>query len=183
MLDRCIAGTVLPADAERDLVLNRVGNRAEAVDQVGRPCPREIGPDRRIAAGDVEPDADDGDLFAIGGDAANRHDVAHVTIGHERGTLGAAGNVLELCERLSLVFSKDSKRAHGGNPIASLTAAYSGYTRPSAARMISGGSIQVRSRMGSGKSARRIITNSPMSGASPSLNTTGRRRTMTSPAF
>ena len=126
MLDRRIAGTVLPADAERDLILNRVGDRVEAVEQVGRTCPCEIGPDRRIAAGDVEPDADDGDLLAIGGNAANRHDVTEVTVGHQRGPLGAARDVLELRQGLWLMLSKDSELAHGGNPIASFTAEYSG---------------------------------------------------------
>src|SRR5687768_8258606 len=121
MLDRRVVGTVLPADAERDLVLNRVRDRAEAVDQIGRTCPREIGSDRRIAAGDVEPDADDGDLLAIGGHTTNRHDVTEVTVGHQRDPLRAAGDVLELRHRSRLVFTEDSNLVH--NTPSSLTSA------------------------------------------------------------
>src|SRR5688572_2060004 len=183
MLHRGIVRAVLPPDAERDLVLNGVGDLAKAIDQVRRTCPLQVGSDRRVAAGDVEADADNGHLIAVGGDAANRHDVAQVTVGHQRSPFSAARNVLELRQRLWLVLSKDRELAHGGNPIANLTAEYSGCTCPSAVRIISGGSTHVLSRMVSGRSGTRIITNSPMSGASPSLNTTGRCRTTVSSAL
>src|SRR6185369_428681 len=71
---------------------------------------------------------------------------------------------------------------YGGNPIDSLTAAYSGWTLPSEARMIRAGSTQVRPRIRSGRSPARTIANSVISGGSPSLNMTGRLRTMFNPA-
>ena len=45
---------------------------------------REIGPDRCVAARDVESDADDRHLLAIGRDAADGHDVPNVSVGHQR---------------------------------------------------------------------------------------------------
>jgi len=76
----------------------------------------------------------------------------------------------------------DRLTVYGGKPNASLTAAYSGWTSPSARRTISGGSTQGRCRHAAGRSPARIIANSPMRGASPSRNTTGRRRTTTASA-
>jgi hypothetical protein len=40
---------------ERDLVLNRVGDLTEAVEEIRRTGSREVGPDRGIAAGYIEP--------------------------------------------------------------------------------------------------------------------------------
>jgi hypothetical protein len=128
---RRIISAVLPPDATRDLVLDRVGDLAETTDQIGRTRACQIGPDRCVTAGDVEPDANDGDLFAVSRDAANRHDVPDVAIGHEGRTPRTTGNVLQLRECLPFVFPKDSNFAHGGNPMASFTAEYSGCTRPS----------------------------------------------------
>ena len=41
------------------------------------------------------------------GDAADRHDVAEMAVRHQRGALGAAGDVLELRERVRLVLAED----------------------------------------------------------------------------
>ena len=80
---------------------------AEAIGEARRVRERQVGADRGVAAGDVEADADDRDLFAVRRDAADRHDVAQVAVRHERGPLGAAGNVLELRERVRLVLAED----------------------------------------------------------------------------
>jgi hypothetical protein len=58
----------------------------------------QVGADGGVAAGDVEAHADHGDLVAVRGHPADRHHVAHVAVGHQRGTLGARGHVLELAE-------------------------------------------------------------------------------------
>src|SRR5207253_1972563 len=73
--------------------------------------------------------------------------------------------------------------AYGGNPTASLTAAYSGWTPPSALRIVSAGSTHVRSRMCGGRSRFRISANNVTSGGSASRNTTGRLRTIASSAL
>ena len=108
MVDRRVVGAVLAADAERH---DRPGSRrrspVELVGEVGRPVQGEVGADRGVAAGDVEPDADDRHLFLVGGDAADRHHVADVAVGHQRRALGAAGDVLELRERVRLVLAED----------------------------------------------------------------------------
>ena len=82
----------------------------EAAGEARRAVQRQIGANRGVAAGDVEADADDRHLLAVGGDAADRHDVAEVAVGHERGALGAAGDVLELRQRVRLVLAEDRRR-------------------------------------------------------------------------
>ena len=67
----------------------------------------QVGADRRVAARDVEADADDRDLIAVRGDAANGHDIADVAVGHERGSLGATGDILQLGDRVRLVLAED----------------------------------------------------------------------------
>ena len=54
-----------------------------------------------------KPDADDRDLLAVGGDAADRHHVAEMTVGHQCGTLRAARHIGELCQRLRFVIAED----------------------------------------------------------------------------
>ena len=68
---------------------------------------REVGVNRCVATGDVEPDADDGHLVVIGGDTADRHHVPDVSVRHERGVSGARADVLELRERGGVVRAKD----------------------------------------------------------------------------
>ena len=63
MIHRRIVGAVLPADAERDDVLDLVGERRQPLEQARGAAEREVGPDRRVAAGDVEADAHDRHLF------------------------------------------------------------------------------------------------------------------------
>ena len=48
----------------------------------------------------------------VGGDAADRHHVAEVAVRHQRGALGAAGDVLELRQRVRLVLAEDSDVRH-----------------------------------------------------------------------
>ena len=69
----------------------------------------------------------------------------------------AAGRRRRRCRRRSLPRWAPRHRhsAYGGNPTDSLIAAYSGWTVPSAARITSGGSTQVRCHMRSGRSAAR----------------------------
>ena len=76
----------------------------------------------------------------------------------------------------------DGETNQGGNPTDNFTAPDPGWIVPSAARMMSGGSTHVRSRMAGGRSVARIIRNSPTSGGSPSRNTTGRRLTIAASA-
>ena len=131
-----------------------------------------------------KPDADDGDLLAVGGDAANRHDVADVAVGHQRGPLrrgwrrpraAPASSARAFQRQRTLLFTAEiqSPASPPSTP---------GAHGRRLARMMSGGSTHVRSRIGSGRSAARIISEQPISGASPSLNTTGRRRTIVSSA-
>ena len=81
----------------------------------GLACDVQVGADRGVAAGDVEADADDRDLVPVGGDAADRHDVAEVAVGHQRRALGAAGDVLELRERVRLVLAEDGDLCVGSH--------------------------------------------------------------------
>ena len=74
---------------------------------VAEPSSVQIGADRRVAAGDVEADAHDRDLLAIGGDAADRHHVAEVAVGHQRRALGAARDVGQLGQGVRLVLAED----------------------------------------------------------------------------
>jgi hypothetical protein len=66
-----------------------------------------VGHDRRVSASDVEADPDHRDFIAVRSDAADRHHVAHVSICHERHSLGTRGNVAELHERFLVVGSED----------------------------------------------------------------------------
>ena len=93
MIDRRVVGAILPPDAEAhgagDLVGEPVERRAAPPRRAAERVEREVGADRGVAAGDVEADADDGHLVAVRRDAADRHDVADVAVGHERRSLGA----------------------------------------------------------------------------------------------
>ena len=88
-----IPRAVLQTHTKRERALNFVGQLAHAALDLRQ---HQIGADRGVAAGDVEAHADDGDLVAICRDAADRHDVAEVAVGHEGRPFGAAGHVLEL---------------------------------------------------------------------------------------
>lgn len=106
-----IVGAVLPADAEahrrRDLVGDR-HERALLLLLVGTEVREgEVRADRGVAAGDVEADTDDRDEVAIGRDAADRHDVAHVTVRHEGGIHRLLAHLFELEEGLLLVLTED----------------------------------------------------------------------------
>ena len=105
MINRRIVGAVLPSHAERHAVLDRVGEGRELFGKFR--CVAEVSADRCIAAGDVESDADDGDFVAIGRDATDRHDVADMTVRHQRRAFSAAGDVLELCDGLGVVLAED----------------------------------------------------------------------------
>ncbi len=72
----------------------------------------QVGADGGVAAGDVEADAHDRHLVAIGGDATDRHDVPHVSVGHQRGPLGALRHILQLTDRQLVVFPKDHRHLY-----------------------------------------------------------------------
>ena len=119
MPDRGVVRAVLAADAERDDILDLVGDRRQAIDEARRVPEREIGADRGVAARDVEADADHRHLLAVRGHPADRHDVAQMAVRHEGGPLGTAGDVLELRERVRLVLAEDGdlvRRGHGCCP-------------------------------------------------------------------
>ena len=101
-----IVRAVLAADAEGDDLLDRVCHLGQPIDEAGRALQREVGANRRVSAGDVEPDADDRDLSAVRRDAADGHHVADVTVGHQGRPLGAARDVGELRERLGIVMAE-----------------------------------------------------------------------------
>src|SRR5881628_1727059 len=51
-------------------------------------------------------------LVGVGGDATAGHEVARVAVGHERGALGAAGDIAQLLERVGLVRSENLNVSH-----------------------------------------------------------------------
>ena len=111
MIGRRVVRAVLAADAEAHGVGDRIGDpgerRADFRRRAAKRVEREVGANRGVAAGDVEADADDGHLVAVGRDATDRHDVAHVAVGHEGCVHCLFANVLELDERLFFVLSED----------------------------------------------------------------------------
>src|SRR6185295_1921258 len=117
MVDRRIVGSILPADPERDDVLDFVGDLVEPRGEIGRSVQGEIGADRGVSARDVEADADHRHLVPVRGHTANRHDVAKVAVRHQRRTFGAAGHVVEFRQRLGFVLAKNVNRAHSLCPI------------------------------------------------------------------
>ena len=104
-----VAGAVLPSHAERDRILNGVGQLGESRSQPRR---GQVGADRGVAARDVEPDSHHGHLVAVRGHAADRHDVPEVPIGHERRALGPARHVAQLGQRLRLVGPENLRLGH-----------------------------------------------------------------------
>ena len=107
MIDGSIVGAVLPANAEGDDVLDLVGDLRQPIDEAGRAVQRQVGANRGVAAGDVETDADHRHLPGVGRHAADRHDVAQVPVGHQRRAFGAAGDVVELRQRVRFVVAED----------------------------------------------------------------------------
>ena len=111
MIHRRVVRLVLSADAEAHGVGDRVGDLAEQLlHLVGISAERfegEVGADRRVSAGDVEPDAHDRDLVVVRRDAADRHDVAHVAVGHESGVDRVLTHMLELDDGLFVVLAED----------------------------------------------------------------------------
>ena len=104
MIDRRVVGAVLSPHAEADRVGDLVG---DSIETCMHRVEREVGADRRVAAGDVEPHAHDRHLIVVRGDTADRHDVAHVTISHERRIDRVLAHMLELADGLLVVLSED----------------------------------------------------------------------------
>src|SRR5689334_9758749 len=100
-----IVVAIAAADAEADRRLDLVGEVLELLAR--EPIEGEIGANRGVATCDVETDADDRDLASIGGDTADGHHIAEVSVGHQRDALGAGRDVRELGERLLLVGSEN----------------------------------------------------------------------------
>ena len=117
MVDRSVVSVVLPPDAEAHRRGDVVGQSAQRplnfLDVIAELPEGEIGADRRIPTGDVEADSDNGHLLAIRGDAADRHHITNVTVGHERGVGSARADILELGERSGIVRTKDLHRESG----------------------------------------------------------------------
>ena len=112
IVDGRIVGGVRATDAEahrcRDLVREVVPIFAL------ESCCADVRANGGVAAADVEAHADDGDFVVVRRDAADWHDVADVTVGHERGRVGARGDVLELDQRSFVVLPEDfCDSAHG----------------------------------------------------------------------
>ena len=109
---RGIVGAVRTSDPERDGGLDFVGDGGQAIAHCSE---RDIGPDGSVAAGDVESDADDRDTVAVGGHAADRHDVAHVAISHQCDPVGAGRDVLKLLDGFLVVLTEDvhSRKVNG----------------------------------------------------------------------
>ncbi len=93
MIHRRVVRAILPPDAETDRGGNVVGNSAQRaanfVGGIAELREREVGANRRVAARDVEPDADDGHLLVVRSHSANGHDVPDVPVRHERRGRGA----------------------------------------------------------------------------------------------
>ena len=111
MIDRRVIGPILPADAERDDLLDLVRNLAEAFRKIQSSMQGEVGANGCIATGDVEAHSDNRDVLAVGGDTADRHHVAKMTVRHQCGTLRAARHIGELCKRLRFVIAEDCGQA------------------------------------------------------------------------
>ena len=109
---RRIVRAVPATDPERQRRLNLVGQLAQPDLDRGQ---LEIGADRRVAAGDVEPHAHDRHLVPIRGDATDRHDISQVPIRHERGTLGAARDIAQLLESVGLVRAENLDVSHAAS--------------------------------------------------------------------
>lgn len=110
MVDGGVVGAVLPPHPEREHVGDLVGDvahDARALLSLAEDGLVEVGADGGVAAGDVEADANDRHLVAIGGDTADGHHIARMAIGHQRRTLGARRHVLQLTDRQFVVFAKD----------------------------------------------------------------------------
>ena len=112
MVHRRVVGAVLPPDAEADE--SSAISSASAAERARTFAPvaaelreREVGADRGVAAGDVEADTDHGDLVAVRGHAADRHDVAEMTVGHQRRTHGPRRHVLQLTDRQLVMVPED----------------------------------------------------------------------------
>jgi hypothetical protein len=87
-------------DCRRDLI-------GEFTERRNDPVGGQVGLDRRVAARDVYADADGTDLIPVRRHATDGHDVAHVPIGHQRDPLRVPRHVLELGQRLLVVFPED----------------------------------------------------------------------------
>src|SRR5205823_5462551 len=96
-------------NTEGERRLNLIGERAQAALNLRQ---LEIGPDRGVAAGDIESHTHDRHLVSIRGHAANRHDIAHVPIGHQRRALRSARHIAQLLERVRLVRTENLNVSH-----------------------------------------------------------------------
>ena len=66
----------------------------------------QIGADRGVPAGDVEPDARHTHLVLVRGHSPDRHDVPEVAVGHQGGVLGPRRDPAQLLQRLLFVLSE-----------------------------------------------------------------------------
>src|SRR5439155_26301269 len=107
-----VVGPVLPPYAERDRLLDSVGQLAQVRRDVRA---GQVGTDRRVAARDVEPHPHHRHVIAVRGDAPDGHYVPEVAVRHQGGAVGAARHVVQLLERLGLVRSKDLRLGHAGH--------------------------------------------------------------------
>src|SRR5688500_13190726 len=118
IIDRCIIGAVLPADAKADLLLNVIGKLYERVVNLlvvlAEIAQLQVRADRCVTARDVEAHADYRHLVTVRGYATNRHDVADVTVSHQRGFFSTARDVVDLIQRREVMLTEnlDSLRYH-----------------------------------------------------------------------
>ena len=108
-----------------DLVAEPFQGAAQSASPAGKVAQAQIGADSGVSTGDVEPDARDAHLVVVRGDATDGHYVAEVTVGHQRGVVGALCDADELRQRLVLVLSEylHGRRILGGGPGGCRTAA------------------------------------------------------------
>src|SRR5690625_1858166 len=98
-----IACPVRAANAEGEKLAYLVGKRR----QIEVIAQDDVGSDGRVSAGDIEANACHAHLVPVGRHSAYRHNVAQVAVGHQRDTLGVAGDLPQLAQGRLVMVSKD----------------------------------------------------------------------------
>ena len=110
MVRRCVPRRIGTPDAERDTVPDLVAQLLQVAPQsagsAGEVVKVQIGADRGVPAGDVEPDARHTHLVLVRGHSPDRHDVPEVAVGHQGGVLGPRRDPAQLLQRLLFVLSE-----------------------------------------------------------------------------
>ena len=109
IVGRRVVSAVPQTHTERQRRLDLVGQLAQPRLDLRQ---LQIGADRGVAAGDVESHPYDRDLVAVRRHATDRHDIPQVSVGHERGPLGAARDIAQLVQRVGLMRTKDLSVSH-----------------------------------------------------------------------